>query len=254
MYFKICLLFCLFSCGRLEYSPWSVDVPDTKLNNKNLYLISKQRQEYPFKVALLADPQGHIQDFRKQLELLNSRDDISFTVVLGDLTDYGLKEEFEWVLNASRISNAPILFIPGNHDGLANGKKIYKQMFGEYSYTFNYADHKFVMWNNNKLEWQGEPNWPWLASQLNSKSILMSHIPPTDDVYQSEEIEYWKQLMQDKNIPISIHGHLHKNMFWSDDIKHYVAPASVTSKYGLLTVEKDSTIVETCTKNGCIKE
>lgn len=250
------LLCMILSCGRIEYSPWQTNVPSISFNDRNLYLISKQKQTYPFKVGLLSDPHGDPEAFREQLEHLNKRDDLNFNVVTGDLTTYGLKDEFEWILAAMKNSKAPILAIPGNHDGVANGKVIYKKMFGEYSYVFNYANHKFVMWNNNKFEWLSEPNWPWLASQLDSKSILMSHIPPIVDVYDAEEVDFWTNLMKEKNIQISIHGHLHHASLGIDEnnIKHYVISASIHRQYGIMTVYENSIEIETCQEDRCIKQ
>jgi Icc-related predicted phosphoesterase len=242
------------NCGRLEYSPWQSNVSSIRINEKSLNLIDQQSQSYPFRVAVLGDPQGHPEAFRKLIDQVNENS-IDFIVVTGDLTDYGLKDEFEWVADAAKTSDSPILFVPGNHDGLAYGPNIYQKLFGPLNYTFKYADTTFVMWNNNKLEFPEEPNWPFLKNNLDSNSILVSHIPPTEDIYVGEELVYWKQLMKESNIPISLHGHLHRQGFFKDEYgtMHYIASASPHMSYGMLTVHRNYVEIETCYQDGCFK-
>ncbi|MEI9808826.1 MAG: metallophosphoesterase [Bacteroidota bacterium] len=117
---------------------------------------------------------------------VNSLDDVSFVLLNGDLVDFGLNNEFNWV--AARLNKLKIPYItaPGNHDMLANGKKIFNEMFGPENFTFSYGANRFIVLNTNSREtgFDGTvPDISWLQQQLAftdeyQNIFVLSHVAP----------------------------------------------------------------------------
>ena len=201
----------LGSCG--EQSPW-ISYPidfHSSLTQRHLDLLQEGSDTFePFKIALTADPQvvvGFLQSCRTEII---KRDDIEFSLILGDLTDRSLRNEFKWVGDIIRDFKRPILTVVGNHDGLIHGENIYNKMFGPLNYSFIYNDVKFIMWNNNPYEW-GYPDIDWLATEIEShpRVIIASHQPPGSVERYPDVNTRWEELYASPNVLASVHGHLH---------------------------------------------
>lgn len=245
----VSFLITLHGCGSMKYSPWQSDVPSDKTNTtlKNLDKLQHRQQlvAFPMKIALLGDPQGHPGDLEKTVSAINRRSDIDFTFVIGDLTDYGLRHEYLWVYDIMKKLDNPYFTVIGNHDALANGKKIYQDMFGDLDYTFDYAGIRFLMWNNNKLEFSTR-NFDWLRNQVNTDpdvpKIVVAHVPPQDDNYFSDEdVDEWVDMVTDNNVLASLHGHIgttdyHYNV--RNDIPFLVVAKNKGVRYSIMTIDK----------------
>ncbi|RYZ86344.1 MAG: hypothetical protein EOP04_14075, partial [Proteobacteria bacterium] len=168
------------SCG--DPSPWgSFETPlYNNLTRKNLDMLQTGSETFePFTVALVTDPQvvvTYLESCRKEI---NQRNDVSFSLLLGDLTDRSMRREFEWIGKIIADFRRPILTVIGNHDGLLYGEDIYKKMFGPLNYSFVYNQVKFIMFNDNTYEW-GYPDFEWLENEIKSfpRVIIAAHQPP----------------------------------------------------------------------------
>lgn len=206
----ICLL--PSSCSSPEYSPWAKNVKYKDLTAKNLAKLSNQNTENgDFKVAFIADPQAVFGNLRKIVDITNIRSDIDFLAVAGDITDVGLKVEWELVGDILEKSNKPYLTVVGNHDGLSKGKEIYQKMFGRFNYTLEYKGIKFIFWNNNLYEW-GVPEFEWLKREVSShpNSYVITHQPPDSGTLSVEQEDMWLEIRKLENYKMTIAGHLHK--------------------------------------------
>lgn len=238
----------LCGCGAPQYSPWQSNPPSYDLTAKHLgWLATQDAGQEVFTLAVIGDPQAVVGSLDRAIEIINYRSDVDFTVIVGDLTDRGLLQEFIWVDRTIAKSQKPVLTIVGNHDGLSNGKKLYQQMFGPVNYTFFYKDVKFVMWNNNGYEWQVDVDW--LDNEVRSyhRVIVIAHQPPRDGALSEDQERQWERIRQYPNLIASIHGHVHRFDFKKEgSLPIYTVDRVTNAHYGTVSVSKDQVVFENC--------
>ena len=208
----------LSSCDPwFSYSPFETRLTGShnNLTAQNLASIDQRNsgEVQAFKIAVISDIHYHHGSLDDAIADINRRGDFSFLVVVGDLTDNGLKQEFIFFERSMSNLKIPYITVIGNHDYLANGEKVYEPMFGSYNYSFVFNNVKFVLFDNNTIESGKDPDFDWLEAQLNDsrsyeRVIPFAHVPPYD-VQMKDHIERYHALMIAHNIPYSIHGHRH---------------------------------------------
>lgn len=216
----ICLVFAafFFSCDPwFAYSPYGANVDDAYhgTTEKNLDLINAMDagDSKPFKVALLSDPHYHYSKLEDAIARINSDPDYAFVIVAGDLTENGLQQEFVFFHETMMRLKIPYLTVIGNHDYLSNGEMVYKQMYGPYNYTFDFNNTRFVLFDNNTIESEKEPDMDWFGKSIRNDDgydhvVPIAHIPPYDVQMQKEKVAY-HELLTENRISLSIHGHRH---------------------------------------------
>lgn len=246
------------SCSS-EMSPWDSKIPQKYqgLTQQHLNRLPKSETvDLPFSFALIGDPQGTPGDFKETIMKINQLQDLAFVLVLGDMTDYGLKHEYIWAAEAIEMSSIPVFTVIGNHDAISFGKRIYQKMFGPFNYTFEYAGIKFVMWNNNRMEF-GETNFDWLAKEADDRSIIASHIPPVLDVHNAEELQQWQDINNNAGIISSLHGHRgsERSFYWQNaGIPYYVVARNRGRYFAIVTITEDRQLIIRHCQNACIEE
>lgn len=236
------------SCRRVfDYSIYAADLPDgyeQRLNTPNLAAIkaSGVSSNDSFTVAVLSDTHYFIDELHQAVERINSRDDILFTVICGDLSDQGLTSEYLNFHDEIIRLKRPFLTVIGNHDYLANAENIFDRMFGDRNYVLDLSRYHFIFFDNIFWEKNGRPDFGWLEQQLQNAGertpILFSHIPPYDDQYDDAAREQHRQLAHDYGIALSVHGHMHN--YHSDALStpptHYlVVPSTGNRQYCTIT-------------------
>lgn len=245
----------LVACGE-RYTPWESDPPShlKNLTAEQLSALNEQpEQSFPFTIAVMGDPQGTPKDLQRVVDAINRRDDVKFILVLGDLTDYGLLHEYVWAGEALKRSRVPFLTVVGNHDAIAHGKTIYREMFGAFDYTFDYAGLKFVMWNNNQYEF-GETDFTWLERNTDSRSVVGSHVPPVVDVHRQDQVDRWYEINRRSGIWASLHGHrgtTHEHSWHENGIPYYVVPKLSGRRYSLVTFHDDRKVTFQYCRDDC---
>lgn len=202
-----------------QYSPWSTDVPAhmQDLNARNLAKI--QARPLPgdeFEVLLVSDPQRNVFALRELIEIVNARPDldrVAFVLILGDVTDYGLLEEYLDAYKALAALKVPFLAVPGNHDSISHGKEIYRKMFGPYDQAFDFQGTRFVLINSNSYEFDGAPDLEWLAEQAlaapdRHHRVLVGHAPVTEDG-EHAVVQEVVDLLARLGVRYHLAGHLH---------------------------------------------
>ena len=256
---KVLSLLLLIGCGTPEYSPWQSNPSKRDLTAKHLAWLNSKNITAPFKVALTGDPQAVVGHFNRVKDAINSRNDIDFAVVLGDITDRGLKREWDWIGDIVEEFDVPLLTVVGNHDGLNNAKDIYPAMFGPFNYTFNIDGLEFVMWNNNRYEW-GTPDFGWLANSVAGyKAVVMSHQPPDNDALTADDNYIWTNIRSQGNIRASVHGHVHHYSYKHEtydkgvEVDVYTVDRVTGTHYGVMSVDEQYNITfENCSST-CVK-
>jgi len=248
-----------------KYSPWETGVDCRDYYQDNLRHLAQINAEAPeqlaFGVALLTDLHNDLSDLKSAVERINQRNDVAFTLVLGDMTDQGLAEEYDWFCKVLVDLKVPRFYVIGNHDSISFGKEIFLENFAPFDYAFTYKDVKFILYNDNAFEFPGSPDYTFLeneaavqTNEVRRLTIGASHVPPVVDVHTEEEAAMLRQFLVNHNFNLTLHGHHHQFFYWLDEynIPHYITSRVEGGKYGMLFITEDGHIslqncAETCT-------
>ncbi|MHC2990154.1 metallophosphoesterase [Pontibacter sp. HJ8] len=221
----VCFAFFLLlsSCEELfEYHPNQIrlDKDEQNLTATNLKRLESQQPGDTLRLLVMGDTQRFYDDVEAFVQKANTFEAIDFVIHQGDIADFGMTQEFRWVHDILKQLKWPYLTVIGNHDLLANGRKVYQKMFGDFNYSFVYGHTKFVMVDTNGREYSFNgkvPDIDWLSKQLVhqpsdswQQAIVVSHIPPYDGDFDSTlERPFHNTLKESKRVQLSLHGHIH---------------------------------------------
>src|SRR5690606_13298664 len=139
---------------KYDVSPYAItDVPELKLNEKSMLALkeSEARDPAEFRIAFISDTHNYYDDLAELVARLN-QENYKFVIAAGDITNLGLRDEFEETNNLLYRLTMPFITVVGNHDLLGNGSIIYKKIYGDLNFTFTYKNVFFVFFNNNNWE------------------------------------------------------------------------------------------------------
>jgi 3',5'-cyclic-AMP phosphodiesterase len=218
------LVFIVAGCENFEYSPNQVFDNDTpkNLNEINLARIaSSVSSDDTVTIALVGDSQRFYDEVDDFVDKVNQMPSVDFVFLAGDITDFGLLSEYEWIHNSFSRLHAPYLGVIGNHDVQANGEEVFARMYGPLDYSFVYDSIKFIVHNTNGREYIDKPvpDIDWLTNQIKSENsgavkyfVAVSHVPPTDaDFNQTLVQPYIDLFASTQGFLVSLHAHVHKH-------------------------------------------
>jgi Icc protein len=255
------LIFLLTGCeNAFEYHPNEIrlDESERNLTTKYLNALGTEDDNDTIRFILMGDTQrfyDHILDFCASAR---QQQQIDFMLHCGDISDFGMAQEFKWVHGLLKQLPYPYLTVVGNHDLLANGTKVYEQMYGALNYHFDYAGVRFIMVNTNSREYKYNGNVPdigWLKSALLPESVeravVVSHIPPFDSDFDPElEQAYVKTLEDSEKVRLSLHGHQHTSYVkqpYGDKVSYVVTNSMKGRNYYVVEIWKEGFDVQEIT-------
>lgn len=214
------------ACEELfEYHPNHIVLRDDERNltAKNLDRIQQQQPGDTVHLLVMGDTQRFYDASAAFVDKANTFPHIDFVIHQGDITDFGLTQEFRWVHDIMKRLKWPYLTVIGNHDMLANGRKVYSQMYGDFNYTVNYGHTRFVFIDTNSMEYafNGQvPDIGWMGRQLVrqeeygwAQAIVVSHMPPYDGAFdQNLTIPFHDTMKNSGVVNLSLHGHIHQSI------------------------------------------
>ncbi|MES2780796.1 MAG: metallophosphoesterase [Bacteroidota bacterium] len=215
------LITTIAGCEKFESSPHQVFDNNTprNINQHNIdKLLATTTTNDTLRIIFTGDSQRYYDEAESLVKKVNSMKDIDFLIVAGDISDFGLRQEFEWMNNIFSGLHVPYVSVIGNHDVIGNGQRTYEYMFGHKDFSFVYKHTKFIFHNTNSREYSfnGQvPNMNWLTQQCQPEAgvsyiIPVSHVPPYDgDFDKNLEQQYAKTLRNTPGLLISLHGHHH---------------------------------------------
>jgi Icc protein len=245
------LLLTIVSCDSLIlYNPNQIiaDKDERNLSAKNIERIQAITVEDTLKFILMGDTQRWYDESVDFVKSANNQPGIAFVLHAGDISDFGINQEFKWVNKIMLGLKTPYLTVIGNHDIVANGPASYRKIFGALDYSFEYGDYRFVFINTNSREYAFDgtvPNISWLRSQLgnnpqNKNIIVVGHVPPFDnDFDRTLESEYTGLLGSNPNVNLSLYGHKHSfnnGEFYNDGVRYYITTAVGSRGYMVVKV------------------
>ena len=214
----------LSSCELLEFSPNDVRVSETTqdLTRKNLEQLAAQPKPTggdTLRFVFTADTQRYYDELEPLVSSINQQRGVSFVLIGGDISDFGLSREMSWVNEKLSQLNVPYLTVIGNHDLVGNGRTAYQEIFGPLNYTFTYGGTRFILIDTNSREYAFSgrvPDVPWLQQQLADtagvqRQVSICHVPPYDKDFDSTLVaDYAHALAQAPRLMFNLSGHTSK--------------------------------------------
>ncbi|MCP3140674.1 metallophosphoesterase family protein [Pyxidicoccus xibeiensis] len=238
------LLLCA-GCGALEFHPYELRGADRDRHAASLEQLRRDAHEGPLRFAVLGDIQLFLDDSASAMKDLE-RHDVDFVVQLGDLTEFGSAQEYDWVARLLDRLPVPSFAVIGNHDVLGNGADIYRRAFGPTFFSFRHAGSRFVLYDSNSREYGFPGNVPDLEALRDAlepelgiaHTFTFSHVPPGHGDFDASLVEPLEQLQAERGISISFHAHIHD---FRDEVRrgvrYFVADSLDHRNYLLVTVQ-----------------
>jgi len=257
-FLKIAALFAFIltftNCDNIfEYSVYQANVKTKQKNTtaKNLELLENTKSEsQDFKFAFITDVHYFYNNLRTVINDINNKDDISFVIFGGDIADQALLKEYEIFYEIMQNLNKPYFTVIGNHDYNSNGSIIYREMFGDYNYSFEFNNNKFILFDDIIWESNKDPDFDWLSKALTDntafkQSFVFAHIPTVVSEDLSVDMrETYKSILIENNVSLSVHGHTHSYFYEEGEVDFLIVPALKKPTYGVIGVKGDSFNIE----------
>jgi Icc protein len=251
--------FFLISCRKtFTYNANEIQIEEKvrDQNTKNIERLRSKSENDSFNFVVISDTQRFYDELDDFVEKVNSYPNISFVVVNGDMTDFGLRSEFLWTSHRLQKFSFPSLVIIGNHDMLGNGRELYKQLYGPENFGFSFSGYKFIALNSNSQEvgHNGSlPDTTWLQQELSAtpsqqKIFILSHLAPfSGDFDRSLEQPYVRMLTNNGNVIYSIHGHegiSYLGQSYGPPVNYLVVNSIKERSFVIIKVKSNNTEVE----------
>lgn len=210
----------LHSCKDFEYSPNQVFDKNSPvdLNAKNLKKLLQTPNDDTVRFIISGDSQKSNNEVDLFVDKVNQMKNIDLVFLAGDISEFGLLQETEWVANNFTRLNVPFFGVVGNHDLIANGSAVFTRMFGNLNYSFVYDGVKFICHDTNGREYKfngSVPNITWLQQELKPVNgvrnyIGISHVRPFSIDFDSKlDTSYSNILNSNPDFLASFHAHDH---------------------------------------------
>ncbi|MDR1860833.1 MAG: metallophosphoesterase [Bacteroidales bacterium] len=253
---KLLITLCIAfqSCEMLdfvEYHPYDGHISGaTGVNAANIARIEKScRGKTVVRFAFMGDTQRHYDETEDFVNAVNARNDIDFVIHGGDIADFGLTREFEWMRDIMNELTVPYVVIIGNHDCLANGSEVFCKIFGDENFTFTAGATKFVCLNTNAIEYNYShpvPDFSFIENQIDtnsseySKTVVAMHAPPFCEQFNNNIAKEFQNLIRNfPSLQFCLNAHEHnlttKDHF-DDGIIYYGTPSIDKRQYILFTL------------------
>ncbi|MDL2291610.1 metallophosphoesterase, partial [Bacteroides sp. OttesenSCG-928-F21] len=242
-----------------EYHPYDGKIQgETDINRKNIARIEKAcADKETIRFVFMGDTQRSYDDTEDFIKLINQRSDIDFVIHGGDISDFGLTNEFLWQRDLMNRLKVPYVVLLGNHDCLANGNEVFQKVFGDYNFSFMAGNHKFICLNTNAIEFDYSmpvPDFEFIEKELadnnpkHEKSIVVMHAPPYNEQFNNNVARvFQKYITQFPDLEFCLHAHTHSvsaSDIFEDGIIYYGCANIAKRNYLLYTLTPDNYIYE----------
>lgn len=231
-----CLTGIITGCDMIEYHPYDLDIKgETGINAKNIERIRKAttgKKEIRF--VVISDTQRWYDETNLAVDFINEMDSIDFVLHAGDISDFGLKMEFEKQRDILNKLKVPYVVIIGNHDCLGTGPEVFNRVFGENNYSFDAGEVHFVCLNTNALEFDHSvevPDLDFLEKDLKNvpsttkKTVFAMHAGPFSDQFNGNICDVTHLILKEfPGFQFGVYGHGHSRSvdeFFKDGITYY---------------------------------
>jgi 3',5'-cyclic AMP phosphodiesterase CpdA len=209
------------------------------------------KPEDTIRIALISDTQRFYDETEDVVVSINTLNQvkghgIDFVIHAGDITDFGIMNEYRWIHERLKKLQMPYLAVIGNHDCVGNGKVIFEEMYGPHDYSLTIARNRLVFLNSNSLEYTKDvpPNLTFLEQALQdvgnyNNAFVIAHVPPFDEDFDRNKEPGYAGLINQFDVKYSIHGHQHNHRLRQPygDGRNYLVVGSVEKRqYVVMTL------------------
>lgn len=194
-------------------------------------------------------------DLRQSIEDINANPAVDFTILSGDVTEFGDTKEFYLLQDILKNFKKPYLLLPGNHDvnWSENGCTMFDKVFRASHFCYDWKGVRFIGCGAGPSLRMGPPHIPreevlWLDSIVRATPkeqpiIFVNHFPLNQDLSNWYEVI---NILKTRNIQAVLAGHLHANRAYdAEGIPGVIGRSSLRREdpiggYNLVTVAKDT--------------
>lgn len=245
----------LLSIGcQVEYHPYDTRIRGTRgINARNIARIEEAcAGRRTLRFAVLSDTQRWYDEARDAVVALNVRDDLDFVIHTGDLADFGMRSEFERQRDILERLRVPYVVLIGNHDCLATGERIFREIFGPADFAFTAGNVRVVCLNTNSLEFdrsQAVPDFEFIGRQLAEypaeaeRTVVAMHAQPYSDQFDNGVAPYFQSRLREfPGLEFCVHGHGHRFLvedIFGDGVSYYMCDNIEKRSYLLFTLNEE---------------
>ena len=248
------ILTLLSGCDLIDYHPYDSRYDGEK--NKNARAIKQIEESMAGRdslcFAMITDTQRWYDETEKMVKSINARGDVDFVIHTGDMTDFGMTREFEWMDRELRKLKMPYVCVIGNHDCLGTGADLYRVMYGNPEFSFNAGDTHFVCLNTNAVEYDYStdiPNFGYIKADQAAvpdsirRTIVEMHAAPLTDQFGGNVAEiFHEKLRLYPDVQFCICGHNHSYARYEpleDGLLYYRCACAKKLEYIVFKLKKD---------------
>lgn len=215
----------------------------------------------PFRFAFISDthigsPDGKAEeDLQRTVNDINSKNDIDFVVITGDITELGTDEELPRAKKIFDSLNVKYYIIPGNHDDgwSESGGMSFISTFGSDRFVFDHNGIRFIACASGPYVRMSDGHIPhdaitWMkkildTTPVNMPVIFLNHYP------MDSQMDNWYEVIdmfKKRNTILFLCGHGHANKILNfEDIPGIMGRSNLRAKqseggYNLVHVRTDS--------------
>lgn len=241
-------------CEYFEIHPYDTDVEgQTAINAINVLRIESALQDRTeFRFAVISDTQGCYDETEEAVAALNARGDLDFVIHCGDLSDFGLKKEFQFQRDILNRLAVPYVALIGNHDCLATGQEVFRKIFGPANFAFTAGNTRIICLNTNAMEYDYSvpvPDFDFMEYELTrlpsdvTRVIWAMHVRPGEFQFNNnvkKAFEYY--ITRTPGLPFCLYGHEHTlrvDELFDDGVLYYQCPNVEKRIYLLFTLTEN---------------
>jgi hypothetical protein len=248
--------------GCMTPTPFGDDVDEHQLNRAAIRSLQGPPSSERFRFVALGDSHDAYDELSQAVTVINRLPDVGFVAHAGDVSQYGLAQEYEWNARALSGLRIPALVAIGNHDAISNGPAVYRELYGPFDFSFRYGKYKLVFFNSNALEFDGAaPDRAWLEGALSdlegaSSAILVTHqnLEAPDVRAGSDDAAFYEHLVTSYPISLVVHGHLDafELSAWHQVPKLQLGTFRKTYQFSVVSISESQVDVDLCDTTGCL--
>lgn len=242
------------SCSLIDYHPYDVRISgETDVNEHNIEQIEKNcKEKDTIRFVSMGDSQRWYDETVDFVNHLNQRNDIDFVIHGGDMSDFGVADEFIWQRDIMNKLNVPYVTLIGNHDCLGTGEETYHAIFGNPNFAFIAGRIKFVCLNTNAIEYDYSrpiPDFEFLANQTDErkeefdKTVITMHIRPYCEQFNNNVARVFQRYVTGfPGLQFCTAAHEHKLFeedLFEDGVMYYMSDCIKHRNYYIFTITPD---------------
>lgn len=247
-------LFVFAGCDVIDYHPYDVRIKgETDINAKNIKKIEEKCSgKTTFRFIAMGDSQRWYDETEDFVKVVNQRDDIDFVVHGGDMSDFGLADEFMWQRDIMNKLNVPYVTLIGNHDCVGTGEESYRKIFGDPNFSFIAGKTKFVCLNTNAMEYDYSnpiPDFDFMEQEVTSRAdeydqtIICMHARPGSEQFNNNVSKVFQlYVLQFPNVLFCTNAHDHRisvDDIFDDGIIYYGSDCMKHRNYLVFTIKPE---------------